>query len=115
MASAVVRMPTTVQGPASTTVTGMMVAVLPEDLRHAHLAADQPFFHRHGLESRCPGERLYELDLDVDAAREIELHQRVHRLGRGIEDVEQPLVGAHLELLARGLVHVRASAAPSTG
>src|SRR4030095_11240503 len=29
------------------------------------------------------------------------------RLGRGIEDVEEPLVGPHLELLARGLVHVR--------
>src|SRR5439155_181800 len=47
-----------------------------------------------------------ELDLDVDAGGQVELHQRVHGLGGGIDDVEEPLVGAHLELLARGLVHV---------
>src|SRR5262249_47769906 len=35
------------------------------------------------------------------------LHQRVERLLRGLEDVEEPLVGADLELLARLLVHVR--------
>src|SRR5215468_7646402 len=48
-----------------------------------------------------------ELDLDVDASGEIELHQRVHRLRRRIDDVEQALVGAHLELLAALLVDVR--------
>src|SRR5215470_6168993 len=47
------------------------------------------------------------LDLDVDAGREVELHQRVERLLRRLEDVEEPLVGADLELLARLLVHVR--------
>src|SRR5690349_22178111 len=47
------------------------------------------------------------LDLDVHAGREIELHQRVERLLRRLEDVEQALVGADLELLARLLVAVR--------
>src|SRR6516164_7907789 len=45
-----------------------------------------------------------ELDLDVDAGGEVELHQRVHRLGRRVHDVEQPLVGPHFELLATLLV-----------
>src|SRR5438876_12417308 len=49
-----------------------------------------------------------EFDFDVDAGRQVELHQRIHRLGRGIDDVQQPLVGAHLELLARRLVDVGA-------
>src|SRR5580765_2381362 len=49
------------------------------------------------------------LDLHVHARRQIELHQRVHRLRRRLEDVDQPLVGADLELLARLLVHVRRS------
>src|SRR5215212_3855044 len=47
------------------------------------------------------------LDLDVDAGRQIQLHQRVHGLRRGLEDVDQPLVRADLELLARLLVDVR--------
>src|SRR5688572_14499806 len=47
------------------------------------------------------------LDLDVDASRQVELHQRVHRLRRRLEDVDQPLVGADLELLARLLVDMR--------
>src|SRR5262249_37101661 len=48
-----------------------------------------------------------ELDLDVDAGGQIKLHQRVHGLRRRVDDVEQPLVGAHLELLAALLVDVR--------
>src|SRR5205085_12190251 len=47
------------------------------------------------------------LDLDVDTCRQIELHERVQRLLRRLEDVEEPLVGADLELLARLLVDVR--------
>src|SRR6476660_1605306 len=46
-------------------------------------------------------------DLDVDAGRKVELHQRVHRLRRRLEDVDQTLVRADLELLARFLVDVR--------
>src|SRR5205823_13474469 len=48
-----------------------------------------------------------ELDLDVDAGGEIELHQRIDRLRRRIDDVEQTLVRAHLELLTALLVDVR--------
>src|SRR5882757_2966171 len=48
-----------------------------------------------------------ELDFDVDAGGEIELHQRIHRLRRRIDDVEEPLVGAHLELFTALLVDVR--------
>src|SRR5262249_42190142 len=39
--------------------------------------------------------------------REIELHQRIDRLWRRIDDVEQALVGSHFELLAALLVDVR--------
>src|ERR1044071_4307227 len=48
-----------------------------------------------------------QLDLDVHAGSEIELAECVERLLRRLEDVEQPLLGAHLELLARFLVDVR--------
>jgi hypothetical protein len=42
---------------------------------------------------------LLDLDLDVDAGGKIEALQRVNRLGRGLEDVEEALVDAHLEVL----------------
>src|SRR5246127_1286316 len=48
-----------------------------------------------------------ELDLDVDASRKVEPHQRVDSLRRRVDDVDQPLVRAHLEVLARVLVLVR--------
>src|SRR5947209_11177228 len=47
------------------------------------------------------------LDLHIDSSREIKLHQRVNRLRRRIENVQQTLVRPNLELLARLLVHVR--------
>src|SRR5207249_3779501 len=47
------------------------------------------------------------LDLHVHACRQIQLHQRVDGLRRRLEDVDEPLVGADLELLARFLVDVR--------
>src|SRR6476661_940760 len=50
---------------------------------------------------------LGQFDLDVHAGGQIELHQRVDRLRRRLNDVEQPLVRSHLELLARLLVDVR--------
>src|SRR5262249_48148189 len=44
-------------------------------------------------------------DLDVDAGRQrVETLQRVDRFRRGLEDVDQALVGADLEVLARVLV-----------
>src|SRR5262245_2803637 len=48
-----------------------------------------------------------ELDLDVDTGGEVELHQRVHGLRRRIDDIEQALMRAHLELFAALLVDVR--------
>src|SRR5579859_5039292 len=51
--------------------------------------------------------RSSELDLDVDAGGKVEAHQRVHRLRRRVDDVDQPLVRPHLEVLARVLVLVR--------
>src|SRR5436309_12509481 len=47
------------------------------------------------------------LDLDVDARGELELHERIDGLRRRLENVEQPLVRPHLELLARLLIDVR--------
>src|SRR6476620_9327289 len=48
-----------------------------------------------------------ELDLDVDVRRQVETHQRVDRLGGRVDDVDEALVGAHLEVLAGVLVLVR--------
>src|SRR3712207_3262188 len=53
---------------------------------------------------RLTGSELY---LHVHARGEVELHQRVHGLGSGVDDIENALVRAHLELLARLLVDVR--------
>src|SRR5437016_13899471 len=50
-----------------------------------------------------------ELDLDVDAGGKVQLHERVDRLRRRVDDIEQALVRPHLELLARRVVDVRAS------
>ena len=47
-----------------------------------------------------------ELDLDVDTRCQVELHQRVHGLRGRVDDVEHPLMGADLELLAALLVHM---------
>src|SRR5918911_2240824 len=57
--------------------------------------------------SKSPSLKGSELDLHVHARGEVELHQRVHGLRGGVHDVEDALVGAHLELLARLLVDVR--------
>src|SRR4051812_35878522 len=54
----------------------------------------------------CLPPRL-ELDLDVDARRKVESHERVHRLRGRVEDVDEALVRAHLEVLGRVLVLVR--------
>src|SRR5262245_59669796 len=49
-----------------------------------------------------------QLDLDVDAGRQIEPHELVDRLRRRAVDVDQPLVRPHLEVLPRVLVLERA-------
>src|ERR1700756_805653 len=49
---------------------------------------------------------LNRFDLDVDAGRKIELHERIDRLLGWFEDVDQALVRADLEGLAGLLVDV---------
>src|ERR687897_2636579 len=89
-------METTGHGPAWMTVTGVTVpvsssktCVMPSFL------PTMPF--------------ISEFDLDVDAGREVEPHQRVDRLRRRAVDVDQPLVRPDLEVLPRVLVLERAT------
>src|ERR1700688_4232750 len=46
-------------------------------------------------------------DFHVHARRKIEFHERIHRVRRGLENIDQALVRAHFKLLTRFLVHVR--------
>src|SRR5947199_5032254 len=90
---------TTRQGPAWMTVTGTarfcssQICVMPI------------FWPRMPLLSAI-ALRLLDLDLDVDAGRQVEPLEGVDRLRRRLEDVEQPLVDPHLEVLAGVLVDV---------
>src|ERR1700759_3697582 len=92
---------------------GDMFAGLGKDPRHPDLLCDHSGAHLRASCSFCPLSRAdlkskdLELDLAVDAGGEVELHQRVHGLRGRIDDVEQALVGAHLELLAALLVDMR--------
>src|SRR6476646_9596424 len=91
---------TTRQGPASITVTGTAVPSSANTRVIPSLRPINPFV--------IAGIRLFDLDLDIDPRREVELRQRVHRLRTGIVDVQEPLVRAQLELLPALLVDVRA-------
>src|SRR3954453_20409891 len=87
-------MPVTKHGPASMTATpstrpsfGSKTCVMPS------------FF------PSSPATASDELDLDVNARRQVvEPLERVDRLRRGLQDVDQALVRADLEMLARVLV-----------
>src|ERR687885_1932376 len=69
-------------------------AVLEEQLRHPELLGED---RRHGSARQA--------DLDVDSRREVvETLERVDRLRRRLVDVDEPLVRADLEVLARVLV-----------
>src|SRR5579859_7469781 len=90
-------------------------AVVVEALQHAELLAEQTF-DRHRvpvLIRRAAGNaaaqrmRALKFDLDIHAGRQLQAHQRIDRLVRRLDDVDQPLVRAHLELLARILVDER--------
>src|SRR6478735_2639928 len=48
-----------------------------------------------------------ELDLDVDPGRQVQALELLDRLGGRVDDVDQPLMREHLEVLARVLVLVR--------
>src|SRR5688572_8148737 len=54
--------------------------------------------------ARVRSDKASELDLDVDACREIQPHELVDRLRRRAQDVDQALVRPHLEMLPRVLV-----------
>src|ERR687897_3344605 len=87
-------MPVTKQGPASMTVT-----------RSTRPSSGSKTWVMPIFRPSSPAMTSDELNLDVDARRQvIEPLQRVHRLRGGLEDVDQPLVGADLEMLARVLV-----------
>ncbi|CDO35299.1 hypothetical protein SPHV1_2230030 [Novosphingobium sp. KN65.2] len=60
-----------------------------------------------GPPKAAPEAGLGQLDLNVHASGQVELHQRVDGGGIRLHDVEQTLVGANLELLTRLLVDVR--------
>src|SRR6058998_340934 len=92
------------QGPACTTVQG---TVPPSVSNTCVIAIFRPI--SPSITPVSPPFLLERLDLDLHPRGEIELHQRVHRLRGRLEDVEQPLVGADLELFPRLLVHVRRS------
>src|SRR5439155_9456621 len=100
-AFALSRRATTTQGPAWTTVQGIVppsasktcVIAILRPINPSTTPASLPFL-------------LERLDLDLHPGGEVELHQRVHRLRGRLEDVEQPLVRPDLELLPGLLVHV---------
>src|SRR6266481_3953954 len=70
---------------------------------------------RHKASGKGPGrvarrfQTSLKLYLHIHSRRQIELHQRVHRLVGGVDDVHQAQVRPDLELVARGLVRVRAA------
>src|SRR5207237_746901 len=86
----------TAHGPASITVTGTCVPAASKTRVIPSLRPINPFMS------------LLDFDFDVHAGREIELRQRIDRLRPRIEDVDQPLMGLELELLATFLVALRA-------
>ena len=47
-----------------------------------------------------------QFDLDIHACGHVQLHESVHGLGSGVENVDQPLVGPLFELLSAVLVLV---------
>src|SRR5262249_51532917 len=94
-----VRTPTTTHGPAATTVTGTLFPA------SSNTWVIPSFFPSNAaMTVRSPG---LELDLDVDAGRKVEMHQRVDGLRRRLHDVDEPLVGPELEVLHGFLVDVR--------
>src|SRR3954454_18090506 len=88
----------TTQGPALTTVTGTIRLFSSKTWVMPSFSPRIPF-NAVAMTSL--------LDVHVDRGRQIDAHERVHRLRCGIENVDEPLVRAHLEVLAAVLVLVR--------
>src|SRR5437762_479400 len=85
----------------------LSLALPPPAGRRRCSALQPPCLSRPSCPSGLPMLLPERFDLHVDTSRQIELHQRVHCLRRRLEDVDEPLVRADFELLARLLVHVR--------
>src|SRR6266536_2815421 len=105
-----VRIWVTTHGPALTTVTGTTRLFSSKTWVMPSFSPRIPFAERRlrsspALLSFAMILRL--LNVHVDAGRQVDAHERVDRLGRRVEDVDEPLVGAHLEVLAAVLVLVR--------
>src|SRR3954449_12296057 len=84
------------------TVTGTTLLLSSQTWVMPSLVPSSPFTLRSKVMSSTS-----ELDLDVHTGRQVETHQRVNRLRGGVDDVDEALVGAHLEVLAGVLVLVR--------
>src|SRR5487761_800560 len=120
-----VRRSTTTQGPACSTVHGIDVpssantCVMPSLIPKIPLTAISLFLYVLNSRSLAKDESAENalllrgvfapegLDFHVNSRREIELHQRVHRIRSRTQNIDQALVRAHLKLLARFFVHVR--------
>src|SRR5690606_31235287 len=61
----------------------------------------------NGHPDGAPGNSLLQLDFDVHASRQIQLHQGINGLVGRIDDVHQAQMGTNFVLVARGLVHMR--------
>src|ERR1700742_39927 len=88
-------------GPAFTTVTGTIRLFSSKTWVIPSFVPRIPFICREDISTQAS------LNVDVDAGREVDAHECVDRLRRRVEDVDQTLVRAHLEVLARVLVLVR--------
>ena len=58
---------------------------------------------------RGHGLHLGSFDFDIDAAGEVESHERIDRLIRWLVDVDEAVMGSQFEVLHRLLVDVRAA------
>ena len=46
-------------------------------------------------------------NFNIHAARQVQFHQGIYRLGRGFEDLQDPFMGPYLELLAGFFIYMR--------
>src|ERR1700691_48374 len=95
------RIAVTTHGPAATTVTGTIFPSPPKTWVMPSFVPSTP------VTCLVMSVQSLQLDLDIDARGHVKPHQGINCLRRRINDVDQPLVRPHLEMLARVLVLVR--------